>query len=70
VGAFGPLTFSHPSENELPICSCSFKDEVTQCLFCPEEFKLPDEGMFFSSHLFMSHQFEIADIEMIASVSR
>jgi hypothetical protein len=71
MGAFGPLTFSHPSGNELAVDSCSFKDgEVTHCLFCPEEFKLPDERTYFSSHLFVCHQFEIKDIETIASVSR
>lgn len=70
VGAFGPLAFPHPSENELPVYSYSFKNgEIAHCLFCPDKFKLPDERTYFSTHLFVYHQFEIADIEMIASVS-
>jgi hypothetical protein len=71
VGAFGPLAFSHPSENELPVYSYSFKNgEMAHCLFCPDGFKLPEERTNFSTHLFVYHQFEIADIEMIASVTK
>jgi hypothetical protein len=70
VGAFGPLVFSHPSENELPVYSYFFKNgEMAHCLFCPDGFKLPEERTHFSTHLFVCHQFEIADIEMIASMS-
>jgi hypothetical protein len=70
VGAFGPLAFPHPSGNELPVNSYSFKNgEMAHCLFCPDGFKLPDERTYFSTHLFAYPRFEIADIEMIASVS-
>jgi hypothetical protein len=70
VGAFGPLAFSHPSENELPDYSYCFKNgEMVRCLFCPDGFRLPDDAPYFSLHLVACHQFEIADIEMIASVS-
>ncbi|PNF33428.1 hypothetical protein B7P43_G03360 [Cryptotermes secundus] len=67
VGAFGPLEFSHPSEN---VYSYSFRSEVAHCLFCSDMFKLPEERTYFSTHLFVHHQFEIADMEMIANMSK
>jgi hypothetical protein len=66
MDAFGPLTLSPSSRNEF----LSFKDdELTSCLFCSTMFVLPHGRASFSSHLFSWHQFQIADIEMIASVN-
>jgi hypothetical protein len=67
VDSFGPLTLSHSSKNTF---THTFSDDKeTSCLFCAKVFMLPEDRTLFSTHLFRCHQFEVADMEKIASMS-
>lgn len=66
---FGPLSFPSSITNTKCI-PFDFDNPVTECILCDLKFELPKQQDELLSHIFNIHKLVIADVPLIASLSR